>query len=564
MNLYLFIKLIKKHFLFLIILLVVGVYLGLKTLPENGWDDWAFGSAQTMMTIKYWNENGIIASKFFFTPIGYSKTAIYIDEPEMRHHARGSTTGGLIGNRFYYTHYPSGYLLPHGMLAKIGLESRLWHRMMALSFSLAALIFMYVLFNLISTRTIAFLAALFYAMSTMFLGLADSLSNQPIDDFLRFLIMFLSAYAVIKLRGHDQRKEKIFNISVWALYFILALSSYDSTFFVFVWLVGLDVIHSLRESDRNGLQKAKDIFFSNWKRWLIIASIPVSAFLVQMLQNIWYLGLKDALLDVYGSFRFRANTGPGSNTLIRHIRAVFSPLVYMTDMRARFAIVTTGFIFTVFVFLKKSVSYKWPDLKILALFLLSAAAYPFILTSSAYFPYQGRQMAPFVALLGASSTILIYRIFRNKIAIKTNKIKFLTIFIVFIILTGTFWFLQFQRTYSYTQKWPNNVVGREIIDFAKTLKTAVAGKDAIVFIMNSSSEHRYPQPEPVFEYYVGSLVLSFKNLEDLVNDLEWLKNRSETDFLPVVVLENLEQAKDFANLSDKKTVLIIQNGEIVK
>lgn len=555
---------IKKHFLFLMMLLIVSSYLGLKTLPEDGWDDWAFGSAQTMMTMKYWREDGIIANKFFFTPIGYSKSAKYIDEPEMRHHARGSTTGGLIGNRFYYTHYPSGYLIPHGMLEKIGLEGRLWHRILALSFSLAALIFMYALFNLISTRTVAFLAALFYAMSTMFLGLADSLSNQPIDDFLRFLIMFLSAYAVIKLRGRDQRKEKIFNISVWALYFILALSSYDSTFFVFVWLVGLDIIYSLGKSDRNGLQKAKDIFFSNWKRWLIIASIPVAAFLVQMLQNIWYLGLKDALLDAYGSFLFRGNTGPGSNTLTRHIRAVFSPLVYMTDMRARFAIAVTGFIFVAFFFLKKPVSYKWPDLKIMALFFLSAAAYPFILTSSAYFPYQGRQMAPFVALLVASSTILIYRIFRNKIAIKTNKIKFLTIFIVFIILTGTFWFLQFQRTYSYVKKWPNNVVSQEKIGFAKKLKTVAAGKDAIVFIMSSSSEYRYPQPEQVFEYYAGSLMLSFRNPEDLVNDLEWLKKRSETDFLPIIVLENMEQVKNFTNISDKKTIFIIQNGEIVK
>ncbi|MEK7142020.1 MAG: hypothetical protein AAB818_00355 [Patescibacteria group bacterium] len=561
MNLYCF---IKKHFLFLIMFLIISAYLGLKTLPENGWDDWAFGSAQTMMTMKYWQEDGIIANKFFFTPIGYSKAAKYIDEPEMRHHARGSTTGGLIGNRFYYTHYPSGYLLPHGMLAKIGLESRLWHRMMALSFSLAGLIFMYALLNLISTRMVAFLATLFYAMSTMFLGLADSLSNQPIDDFLRFLIMFLSAYAVFKLRGRNQRKEKICNISVWALYFILALSSYDSTFFVFVWLVGLDVIYSLGKSDKNGLQKAKDIFFSNWKRWLIIASIPISAFLVQMLQNVWYLGLKDALLDAYGSFRFRSNTGPGSNTLIRHIRAVFSPLVYMTNMRARFAIAAAGFLFAAFFFFKRAFFYKWPDLKILALFFLSAAAYPFILTSSGYFPYQGRQMAPFIALLVASSTILIYRIFRNKIAIKINKIKFLTIFIVFVILTGTFWFLQFQRTYSYAQKWPNNAVSQEIIDFAKILKTTAAGKDAIIFMMSSLSEYSYPQAEAVFEYYVGSPILSFKNTGDLVNDLEWLKNRSETDFLPIIVLENLEQAKYFASLSDKKAILITQNSEIVK
>ena len=554
----------KRHNIFIILLIILAFYLGLKSLPEDGWDDWAFGSAQIMMTMKQWKMNGIIYSKFLLIPIGYSKSVRYLDEPELRHHARGTTTGGLIGNRLYYTHYPSGYLIPHGIMAKIGVNNRLWHRMMALSFSLAGLIFMYALFNLISTRTVAFLATFFYATSTMFLGLADSLSNQPIDDFLRFLIMFLSAYAVFKLRGCDQRKEKIYNMSVLALYFILALSSYDSTLFIFVWLVGLDVMYSLRKSERNGLQKAKDIFFYNWKRWLIIASIPVSAFLVQMLQNIWYLGLKDALLDAYGSFRFRANTGPGSNTLIRHIRAVFSPLVYMTDMRARFAIIAVGFLFAALAFFKRPIYYKWPDLKIIILLFLSAVAYPFILTSSGYFPYQGRQMAPFIALLVASSTILIYRIFRNKIAIKINKIKFLTIFVVFIILTGTFWFLQFQRTYSYVQKWPNNVVSQEIIDFAKALKTAAAGKDAIVFMMNSSSEYRYPQPEQVFEYYVGFPILSFKNPEDLVNDLKWLKNRSKTDFLPIVVLENPVQIEYFAKTLDKNIILITQNGKIIK
>ena len=100
---------------------------------------------------------------------------------------------------------------------------------------------------------------------------------------------------------------------------------------------------------------------------------------------------------------------------------------------------------------------------------------------------------------------------------------------------------------------------QKIINFASDIKKAADGKDAMVFMMSSLSEHRYPQPEQTFEYYVGLPILSFKNSEDLINDLEWLKNRSETYFLPIVVLENPEQTKYFTNLSDKKTILITQN-----
>ena len=533
---------IKKHFLFLAILLIVSAYLGLKALPEDSWDDWAFGSAQTMMTMKYWRENGIIASKFFFTPVGYSKAALHIDEPEMRHHARGSTTGGLIGNRFYYTHYPSGYLLPHGLLEKIGLESRFGHRMMALFFSLAGIIFMYALFNIITTKTVSLIAVIYYIGSVMFLGLSDSLANMPMDDFLRFLIMFLSAYSAFKIS--DGGLEKRLSFLIWFLYFILALSSYDSTFFIFVWLIGLDVI-------------TKKKFL--WRKWLLYASAPFLAFSLQMLQNVWYLGVKDAWMDFYGSFKFRTSHAPGSMFLEKNIRAVFSPLVYMTSARARFAIIVTGFLFAAFVFLRNRFSYKWPDFKIIVLLFLSAASYPFILVSSGYFPYQGRQMAPFVAILLSSATVSVYFIIKKSIQTKNYKTQNIAVVFFLVCLTGFFWFLQFNRTYDYVKNWPNNKVDQKIINFASDIKKAADGKDAMVFMMSSLSEHRYPQPEQTFEYYVGLPILSFKNSEDLINDLEWLKNRSETYFLPIVVLENPEQTKYFTNLSDKKAILITQN-----
>ena len=511
-------KFIRTHILFIILLIFLTGYLGLKAMPEESWDDWGFGSAQTMMSSKHWVEDGFIYSKFLFLPTGYSKTVRYLDDPDLRQHAHGIRTGELIGNRLYYTHYPAGYLVPHALLMKIGFSERFWFRWLAIIFSLIGLGLMYALFCLISTRAVAFLAALYYAGSTMFLGLADSLANQPVDDLFRFLILFLS---ILAYRISDIKKQKVFNALIWISYFILASSSYDSTFFVFVWLVGLDIIMMRK-------------FL--WKKWLIFASAPVAAFVLQMFQNVWYLGLHDALLDVYGSFRARANTGPGVGILERHIRAIFSPLSYMTDLRARFAIPIVATVFASFWYFKNKIYYQWPKIKILILLALSAAAYPFVLVSSGYFPYQGRQMAPFVSLLVASATVLVFLALKKFINTK-EKIKFagIAVFIVFLFLTGFLWFNQGARTYSYIKEWPNNVVDEKTIQTGKELRELADGKDAMVFRLVPKSVYQYPQADPFLEYYAGMPILSFRNLRDLENDLKLLKERSEFPFLEIII-----------------------------
>lgn len=538
-----------SHILFIVFILVLAIYLGLKTLPEDGWDDWGFGSAQTLMTMKHWSEDGMIYSKFLFIPIGYSKTVRYLDEPEMRHHAQGIIIGELIGSRLYYTHYPAGYLVPYGVLTKIGFEGRHWFRLFALVLSLAALTLMYSLFSLISTRVIAFLATLYYAGSTMFLGLADSLANQPVDDFFRFLILFIS---ILATREVSQKRYMLYNVFIWVFYFILAGSSYDSTLFIFVWLVGLDII------------TAKNFL---WKKWLFFASAPIAAFAIQMAQNAWYLGLKDALLDTYGSFRFRAGSGPGSNILERHVRAMFSPLVYMTDIRDGFIIPIIAAIFVILRRLKSLIPYDWPKISLLILFALAGFTYPFIFTSSGYFPYQGRQMAPFVGLLIASSTVLLFLILRNlgNIRDKISKIK-AVLLVVLLVLTGALWISQAKRTYAYILDWPNNQVERTVINFAESLKEIAGDRDAVVFRIDEIHPYRYPQLYPIVEYYIGMPVLSFKNISDLIRDFEWLRNRSGFAFHPIIVVNNEKEAEEIKELigqSDEFSILIQPDPKMV-
>lgn len=539
----------RRHKFFIALLIVLAVYLGLKTLPEDGWNGWAFGSAQTMLTMRHWVNDGMVYSKFLFTPSGYSKVSRYLDESEMKQHARGTITGKLVGNWNRYTHYPSGYLIPYGILAKLGFEERHWFNLLALAFSLSALVLFYAFLCLISNKTLAFIGVLYYAISTMFLSMADCLANQPIDDFFRFLILLISVLAVNSVS--NAKKYKIYSALVWVLYFVLAISSYDSTFFIFIWLVGLDII-----TFRKFL----------WKKWLFWLSAPVTAFLLQMAQNMWYLGFHDMVLDAYGSFKFRAGTGPGSNILEKHIRAMFSPLTRMTDFRARFAIPVVSAMFLLFWKFRNKVSaYKWPKIEILFLLALAGCAFSFILSSPGYFPYQGRQMAPFAGLLIASSTVLIFCFFKNFRKYKTELSKFsLVLFAVFIVLAGALWFSQAERTYFYIQDQASYRVPKSLIKFSRALKEISGGKDSVVFRLDDDSTEfsRYPQISPVVEYYIGMPVLSFKNISDLVYDFKWLKNRSEFPFRAIILVNDQKEKEEIERLlgGDGQIFILIYPG----
>ena len=150
-------KIINRHIALIILISVIGAYLVIKAFPENSWDGWRVGSAQALLSDKHWVNDGFLKNYFLFLPQGYSKTVRYFDDQELRQHARGITTGGFIGKRLYYTHYPFGYIIPTALLMKLGVESRFWFRMLEILFSLIGLVFLYWVFNLISNHWVAFL-----------------------------------------------------------------------------------------------------------------------------------------------------------------------------------------------------------------------------------------------------------------------------------------------------------------------------------------------------------------------------------------------------------------------
>lgn len=550
---------VKRHLPFILLVIILAAYLGLKTVPEDGWSGWKEGSAQTLMTLDHWDRDGIIEHRALFIPIGDSKAALLIDEPDLRQHARGIVTGKLIGNRLYYTHYPPGYLLPYYALKAAGVDARYGFRLLGLGMSLAALVLMYVLLGRLSTPTIAFFGALYYGASTMFLDFADSLANQPIDDLLRFAILVLS---VSHLRAEERLKTR-YAAAIWALFFILALSSYDSVIFVFLWLVGLDYAEWLKTKKRVG--KSIPI-----KKWFLYGLAPVAAFSLQQVQNILYLGWDDLVMDLKGVFLYRVASGDGGGAL-RHFTEVFTALNLATGVSGWYSVPAIAAVIAALVYLRKHIFYRWPELSFIVLLLVAGSAYSMVFARSSDLDYQGRQFAPALALIVGSGTVLFLRTAISPRALFNRKggAGRTVLFAVLAISLGTLFFAQARRTVEYASDWPNHRVDPALLSVYKGLN-GMTENDAVIMSLDMNRKERYGQPAPIFEYYAGNMVLMFNDPRDMIRDAARLLELSKEPFDIIVITPQPEVIETLLNYSRSKDMkmlggnysLLIERGSI--
>lgn len=494
-------KTLKTHIAFVILFVVLAAYLGIKSFSESGWSSWydGIGDAQTILSSKHWANDGLFYSKFLAIPIGYSKTARYLDDPQMRQHAHGTVTGGLIGQRLYYTHYPSGYSLPYAVFMKLGIWQRHWFRLFALALSLGSIILIYLFINLILDKKTAFFGSVYYGISTMFLGYADSLANQPVDDLLRFAILSLSFWVVS--RGDDIKKRYFFNSLIWVLYFILAISSYDSTLFVFIWLVGLEIVL---------LKKFL------WKKWLFFASAPALGFILQMFQNWWYLGnWKDVWLDAFGASTAKMQTG----SILAHFWSAFR----VFDLASGISIAGSVVAIAIMVFLmfylqkEKMKTFIW----FAGLLFLAGLAYPFVFVGSGGFSYQGKQMMPLITIIVGMASSMAF----DFKAWKKEKIAL-------ALAVAAMWSGQIYRTVSFAYDWPNAKADEKMIKLSKDMRP-VKESDNVLFYMGDNLS-----VNSVAEYYFDMPILKFDKASSLVNDYLWLRDRSAFSFNGIIMADD--------------------------
>ena len=456
-----------------VFLLLLFVGLSIRAYDPYRWSDWGFGDAQTMLSLKQWNEGGWFHNYFLFKPQGYAKVIDLLDDPDLRHHAHGTCPGSSpnVGPRLLYTHYPAGYLVPYAILFRLGLDGLFTARLLSIILSVAAVALMYLLFSRLTNPAVSFLAVLFYGLSPAYLGYADSLANQPIDDLLRFGFMLA---VVLSTRAATEQLRTRWLVAAWGMEFCLSLASFDSVFFLYVWLVGWDVLEG------KGFR---------WKRYLLFALAPISAHGLQFLQNVWYLGLKDAVLDIKDAFLLKHgsddayNQGQGKIAVILMaiqsiFERIFNPLWLVIP-----AIVLYGF----FARFLGRAQRDFPSPQLMLLLFLSGLAFVLVLPHAARMPYEVRQMLPVGALLAATLTWSFPRVFRMALhpdasAAEAGASSNVWIVAPYLLFTMVF-LLVFWFRFTFADRTPVYELGekKQEMQFAEMLKILPVKYEPVFF-----------------------------------------------------------------------------------
>lgn len=524
-----------------VVLAVLFGVLSIQAVDPDRWSDWSFGEAQVMLSLRQWDEQGWIANRFLLLPQGYAGPIRHLDDPDLRQHAHGIAPGSSprVGARLWYTHYPAGYLVPYAALNRLGLGGMAAWRLLSLVMSVGALFLMYLVFARLASPAAAFAAVLFYALSPAFLGYADAVANQPYDDLLRF--GFLLA-VVLSTRAAEPGARRAALLAAWGMEFLLSLGSFDSVFFLYLWLVGWDLIDTRR-------------FL--WKKYLVFACAPVAAHGLQFLQNVWYLGWDTAVLDIASTFvqKSPAVATPwmgqgGLGSIARSVGAVFG---YLYDPAWLLAVLAAVFLLWYALAGERRAGAPAPT--VLALLLVCGLAFEVMLPHTAWMPYEGRQMAPFAALLVGGLT-WAFAVTARDLAVPAGRpAGWRRRLAIGTLLAGSLaglvacWGFAARNLLAYRREEPKYAVaaGHPDLPLAKALSRLRTEHDPIYFdaggffaFWNPAHVPGYPQIHPMLEYYAGYRpILCFRSPDALVADLEKLARRAPREFSPVLVSRDL-------------------------
>jgi hypothetical protein len=561
-------SLCRWHIATAILLIALFIFMANRSRDEDRWSDWGFGDAQTMLSLKHWDKDGWFANYLLFIPQGYAKVIRQFDDTNLRQHAHGTCPGSSprIGPRLWYTHYPAGYLVPYAALFKVGLESKYAMQLFSAVLSVIALGLMYLTFARITTPGLSFLAVTFYALSRPFLGFADSLANLPLDDMLRFAFMYC---VVMSTRDEQVSRRTRWLIAAWLIEFCLSLSSFDSVFFIFTWLVGWDLLEEKR------LQLRK---------WFLFGMAPTTAHGLQFLQNVWYLGFKDAVIDIKDAFLLKNagdssyNSGQGRLDVIKgSIAIIFKGIFPRIEV---FWAVCGGYTAYALI-LRDREDKRMPSPLLFALLFACGLMFILILPHAARMPYEARQMMPFAALLTAAATWAFFRLFRDTLfgnfARQTwggvRAAKWFAIPVILVLLTV--WLAawgfhlttpQQPPTYDHVRGLPDTSMAKDI---NRNLETSY---DAVIFDAGAFQTYwdakyvpGYPQILPLTEYYAGSRpILCFDRPEDVVTDLTYMVTNGKVRFSPVLTASDSATFDNVIDILYRDGVITARPDQVVQ
>ena len=523
----------------LVAIVVTSSILAIAYRQPTKFSGWSFGDAQTMMTLKNWSKDGIRQSYGLFFPQGWSPVTQLIDLPELRQHAHGISPGAApgVGPRLLYTHYPPGYLYPLYAAYEMGFRTASDLRVVPIFFSAGAVVFLFLTFQIWFGAWPAAIAASFYLFPDAYRHFAASLSNQPFDDFLRWLLIYLLVSANrLGADQHWQRRDTVCAL----IFFVLCFSSYDSTLFIVIFGISYDLLHHRR-------------IRLQW--WAALVVIPLAAYALQLFQNSAYLGWAEALHDQRAAFQNKSNARGIADyisvfrLLIRLYQMSYTVVPDVVDKVRQCFLGQQTIALTLGAWaLVSGVLFRHKrDLFLALIFLLCGTAYIFVLPAAAGMSYQPRQLLPFAAAIVAIAVRGGIDVFR-KIAVTVDidadtrshpKTRMLLVVAVASAMTAAL--LALYRPELNNVPTPDQEIAIDISHLRTRYPKVVFNIEGFPHGEHSPYVRGYPEVKPELEYLSDSLLLSFEKPVNLVSDLKRLLALSKVPFTPILLVKDQAQ-----------------------
>jgi len=484
-----------------------------RIIAPDSFSGWSFGDTQTLLSLKQWDKGGWKENKFLFAPQGYSSFAPLLDTPPLAQHAHGVSphTSPSVGPRRLYTHYPSGYLFPYAFFHSFGgVQSAHGLQLVSIIISLLGAALFYAALKKVLPESAAFAAAAFYVLSPAFADYSYSLANQPLDDMLRWLFVFL----IIANKDDSPRLYA----AAWGAQLALSLCSFDSVLFVFCFLLGWDALR--RE-------------FS-LKKYALFALAPLLAHGLQFAQNSWYLGLHSAWRDAADTFFSRSRH---DTALLAKIADAFNPYLsaYAPVSLAVFAAAAAAYLY-----------FARRETRSLAVLLLLCGLPMPLLLPGANFSYQVRQLLPFISVCAG---LMIVEAVSGLLRLAREKRYYPGGAAAVSCGVAAVWLLAQNAAALFAPPAAAYPVMPSDITLAKAIKDMPAAHEKTVFNIDGFATYQeydyvpgYPQICPEVEYYSGgTLVLSFTKPQDLARDLAFIRRNAGAEFSPILVARDISK-----------------------
>lgn len=478
---------------------MAAFYFG-RTFFENRWSEWAFADAQTMLAIQHVQNDGFLKNHFLWIPQSYTNFQHLFDTPELNHHANGVPTNG----RRYriYTHYPSWYSLPYTSLAYIGLDNKTLFQMIAVLLSLVGLFFLHRVWRSYFSDDLANLATALTLAGPIYLNYADSINTMPCEFFFRFGFMWLWI-------SRPPRRLLL----AWLFFFVASFTSIESYLFIPIWMALHEVI----------IERKKVPIF----QLAILGLAPLASIALQFWQNASYFGSAQIALEDWISVA-TANNGNADVASGGRWLALIQPIQALLHYNSLVPIAMLA------LFAGIAWRLRPQYLKPLLVLLLPGFAFGMVFPRKAGFEYHGLEMIPSLMMVYAIS---LQYLWLNRTS-RRNWIRrpALAAFVVLLALC-------LNRTYivgigKRIDIPPKTHAQSEVMQFARSLpssnqKTVFFQLGKFVPLLDGGLPN---QIEPMHEYVLGGMILSFDTIEQLERDFQYLMDRGLREYRPVILL----------------------------